>query len=236
MERLQKVIAQSGYTSRRKAEELILEGKVFVNGKVVCELGSKVSDKDIIEIDGEVLEKEEKEYFLLNKPRGVVTTTSDDKKRKTVVDLIKTDKRIYPVGRLDYDTTGLLLLTNDGEFANIMMHPNDKILKVYVAKIKGIITGEDIRKLKKGVMIDDVKVIPKQIKIKKIDKKTNTSIVNITITEGKNHEVKRIFAAINYEVLKLKREKVAFFDLNGLASGEYRKLTLKEVSKVYSLK
>ena len=205
MERLQKVIAQSGYTSRRKAEELILEGKVFVNGKVVCELGSKVSDKDIIEIDGEVLEKEEKEYFLLNKPRGVVTTTSDDKKRKTVVDLIKTDKRIYPVGRLDYDTTGLLLLTNDGEFANIMMHPNDKILKVYVAKIKGIITGEDIRKLKKGVMIDDVKVIPKQIKIKKIDKKTNTSIVNITITEGKNHEVKRIFAAVNYEVLKLKR-------------------------------
>ena len=236
MERLQKVIAQSGYTSRRKAEELILEGKVFVNGKVVCELGSKVSDKDIIEIDGEVLEKEEKEYFLLNKPRGVVTTTSDDKKRKTVVDLIKTDKRIYPVGRLDYDTTGLLLLTNDGEFANIMMHPNDKILKVYVAKIKGIITAEDIRKLKKGVMIDDVKVIPKQIKIKKIDKKTNTSIVNITITEGKNHEVKRIFAAVNYEVLKLKREKVAFFDLNGLASGEYRKLTLKEISKVYSLK
>ncbi len=236
MERLQKVIAQSGYTSRRKAEELILEGKVLVNGKVVCELGSKVSDKDIIEIDGEVLEKEEKEYFLLNKPRGVVTTTSDDKKRKTVVDLIKTDKRIYPVGRLDYDTTGLLLLTNDGEFANIMMHPNDKILKVYVAKIKGIITGEDIRKLKKGVMIDYVKVIPKQIKIKKIDKKTNTSIVNITITEGKNHEVKRIFAAVNYEVLKLKREKVAFFDLNGLASGEYRKLTLKEVSKVYSLK
>lgn len=236
MERLQKVIAQSGYTSRRKAEELILKGKVFVNGKVVSELGSKVSNKDIIEIDGEVLKKEEKEYFLLNKPRGVVTTTSDDKKRKTVVDLIKTDKRIYPVGRLDYDTTGLLLLTNDGEFANIMMHPNDKILKVYVAKIKGIITGEDIRKLKKGVMIDDVKVIPKQIKIKKIDKKTNTSIVNITITEGKNHEVKRIFAAVNYEVLKLKREKVAFFDLNGLASGEYRKLTLKEISKVYSLK
>ena len=146
MERLQKVIAQSGVTSRRKAEELITAGKVRVNGEIVTELGTKVSDKDRIEVNGEILEKEVKEYYLLNKPRGVVTTTSDDKGRKTVVDLIPTNARIYPVGRLDYDTTGVLLLTNDGDFANILMHPSSEVEKVYVAKLNGIIKGEQINK------------------------------------------------------------------------------------------
>ena len=235
MERLQKVIAQSGYTSRRKAEELIINNRVKVNGKVANELGTKVSEKDIIEIDGKILEKETKEYYLLNKPRGVITTTSDDKNRKTVIDLIPTDKRIYPVGRLDYDTTGVLLLTNDGEFTNILMHPSNKIEKVYTAKIKGILTKEASDTIKNGIMIDEVKVQPLRLKTKKIDKKTNTSIVQIIITEGKNHEVKRIFESVGYEVLKLKREKVAFFDLKDLTSGEYRKLTPKEVAKVYSL-
>ncbi len=123
MERLQKVIAKSGVASRRKAEELIIEGKVKVNGNIVTELGTKVSDKDKIEVNNKIIEKEVKEYYLLNKPRGVVTTTTDDKNRKTVIDLIPTNARIYPVGRLDYDTTGALLLTNDGDFANILMHP-----------------------------------------------------------------------------------------------------------------
>ncbi len=236
MERLQKLIAQSGYTSRRKAEELIINNRVKVNGKVANELGTKVSEKDIIEIDGKILEKETKEYYLLNKPRGVITTTSDDKNRKTVIDLIPTDKRIYPVGRLDYDTTGVLLLTNDGEFTNILMHPSNKIEKVYTAKIKGILTKEASDTIRNGIMIDEVKVQPLRLKTKKIDKKTNTSIVQIIITEGKNHEVKRIFESVGYEVLKLKREKVAFFDLKDLTSGEYRKLTPKEVAKVYSLK
>lgn len=236
MERLQKVIAQAGVTSRRKAEELITEGKVKVNGKVVTELGTKVSDKDQIEVENNIIEKEIKEYYLLNKPRGVVTTTQDDKNRKTVVDLIPTNARIYPVGRLDYDTTGALLLTNDGDFANILMHPKHEVTKVYIAKIKGLIKGEQINKLKDGVEIEPGVVVKgERVKLKKTDSKSNTSMVQITITEGKNHQVKKMFEAVGFEVVKLKREKIAFFDLKDLQSGEYRKLTPKEVSKVFSL-
>ena len=236
MERLQKVIAQAGVASRRKAEELIAEGKVKVNGKVVTELGTKVSDKDQIEVENNIIEKEIKEYYLLNKPRGVVTTTQDDKNRKTVVDLIPTNARIYPVGRLDYDTTGALLLTNDGDFANILMHPKHEVTKVYIAKIKGLIKGEQINKLKDGVEIEPGVVVKgERVKLKKTDSKSNTSMVQITITEGKNHQVKKMFEAVGFEVVKLKREKIAFFDLKDLQSGEYRKLTPKEVSKVFSL-
>ena len=235
MERLAKVIAESGVASRRKAEDLIVNGKVKVNGVVIDKLGSKVSEKDIVEVLGKVLSKEEKVYFLLNKPRGVVTTTKDEKGRKTVTDFIDTDKRIYHIGRRDYDTTGVLLLTNDGDFANILMHPSSKIEKVYIAKIKGIITGKEINKIKSGIIIDGTKVIPLRIKSKKIDKKNNTSMVEIIIEEGKNHEVKRIFESVGLEVLKLKREKVAFFDVRDLKSGEYRKLTPKEVARVYGL-
>ena len=126
MERLQKYIAECGYTSRRRAEELIKDGKVKINGKVVDQVGTKVSGKELIEVDGKIIKREEKEYYLLNKPRQTITSVTDDKNRKTVVELIDTSSRIYPVGRLDYDTTGVLLLTNDGEFANIMMHPNCK--------------------------------------------------------------------------------------------------------------
>ena len=236
MERLQKVIAASGVTSRRKAEELITAGKVRVNGEIVTELGTKVSDKDRIEVNGEILEKEVKEYYLLNKPRGVVTTTSDDKGRKTVVDLIPTNARIYPVGRLDYDTTGVLLLTNDGEFANILMHPSSEVEKVYVAKLNGIIKGEQINKLKDGVILDEELVKASRVKLKKVDPKSNSSMVQITIHEGKNHQVKRMFEAVGFLVDKLKREKEGFFDLKDLQSGEFRKLTPKEVAKVYGLK
>ena len=236
MERLQKVIAQAGIASRRKAEELITEGKVKVNGKIVTELGTKVSDKDQIEVENNIIEKEIKEYYLLNKPRGVVTTTQDDKNRKTVVDLIPTNARIYPVGRLDYDTTGALLLTNDGDFANILMHPKHEVAKVYVAKVKGIIKGEQINRLKDGVEIEPGIIVKgERVKLKKTDSKSNTSMVQITITEGKNHQVKKMFEAVGFEVVKLKREKIAFFDLKDLQSGEYRKLTPKEVSKVFSL-
>ena len=236
MERLQKVIAASGVTSRRKAEELITAGKVRVNGEIVTELGTKVSDKDRIEVNGEILEKEVKEYYLLNKPRGVVTTTSDDKGRKTVVDLIPTNARIYPVGRLDYDTTGVLLLTNDGDFANILMHQSSEVENVYVAKLNGIIKGEQINKLKDGVMLDDELVKASRVKLKKVDPKSNSSMVQITIHEGKNHQVKRMFEAVGFLVDKLKREKEGFFDLKDLQSGEFRKLTPKEVAKVYGLK
>lgn len=236
MERLQKVIAASGITSRRKAEELIKEGKVKVNGEVITELGVKVSSKDKIEVNNEIIEKEVKEYYLLNKPRGVITSTSDDKERKTVVDLINTSSRIYPVGRLDYDTTGALLLTNDGDFANIVMHPTSEMDKVYLAKLEGIIKGEQINQLKDGVKLDNTLVKSSRVKLKKINKETNTSLVEITIHEGKNHQVKRMFESVGYHVEKLTRERIGFFDVKDLKSGEYRKLTTKEVQKVYSLK
>ena len=235
MERLQKVIAEAGIASRRKAEDLITSGKVKVNGEIVTELGTKVSRKDKIEVNNKPIEKQQKEYYLLNKPRGVVTTTKDEHHRKTVVDLIPTNTRIYPVGRLDYDTTGALLLTNDGEFANILMHPNDKVEKVYMAKLNGIIKGEQINKLKDGVEIDGQTVQATRVKLKKVNDKNNTCMVQITIHEGKNHQVKKMFESVGFQVEKLKREKVAFFDLKDLQSGEYRKLTPKEVAKVYAL-
>ena len=236
MERLQKVIAASGIASRRKAEQMILEGLVKVNGTVVTELGTKVKDNDEIMVNGKPIAKETKEYYLLNKPRGVVTTTSDDKNRRTVVDLIQTSARIYPVGRLDYDTTGVILLTNDGDFANIIMHPKSNIDKVYVAKLNGIIKGEQINKLKDGVELDGQKVKPSRVKLKKADPEKNSSIVEITIHEGKNHQVKRMFESVGILVDKLKRIRVGIFELNDLGSGEYRKLTPKEVAIIYSLK
>lgn len=234
MERLQKVIAQAGIASRRKAEELIKEGKVKVNGEIVTELGTKVSPKDIIEVNQKVITKETKEYYLLNKPRGVITSTIDDKDRKTVVDLIDTKARIFPVGRLDYDTTGLILLTNDGEFANIMMHPKNKIDKVYIAKLQGIIKGEQINQLKNGIILDNQKVKASRVKLKKSNYETNTSIVEITIHEGKNHQIKRMFECVGFPVLKLKREREGIFWLENLKSGEYRSLTTKEIQIVYS--
>ena len=236
MERLQKLIASSGYCSRRKAEELITKGKVTVNGKIIKELSTKATFGDEILVEGNLIEYEEKEYYLFYKPRSVVCTTKDDKNRKTVLDFFdESSKRIYPVGRLDYDTTGLLLLTNDGEFANLMMHPKNNIDKMYVAKVKGIVTGDEIKKLKAGIYLDNKKIIPTRVKLKKLDKKNLTSIVEITIHDGINHEVKRLMENINHEVIKLKREGFAFLNLNGLKSGEKRMLSPKEVKILYSL-
>ncbi len=235
MERLQKVIANSGITSRRKAEELIVSGKVKVNGIVVKTLGTQVKSSDSIEVNGIEISREEKVYYLLNKPREVITSVSDDKGRKTVIDLIDDDKRIYPVGRLDYDTTGALLITNDGELANLLMHPKNEIDKCYVAKIEGLLTPKEMMILKNGTIIDGIKTRKARIKIRKIDKESNTSIVEVTIHEGKNHQVKKMFESVGHLVLKLKRERIAFLDLTGLKSGEYRKLNHKEVTTLYSL-
>ena len=172
MERLQKVIASSGYTSRRKAEKLIEEGKVKVNGKVIDEMGFKVNKNDIVEVEGLVLKHEdEKLYYVLNKPSGVITSTSDDKDRKTVVDLIKTNKRIYPVGRLDYDTTGILLLTNDGELANKLMHPKSNIDKIYIAKVRGLIGKKQLGELCRGVLVDGKMTSKLKLELKNMIKK-----------------------------------------------------------------
>lgn len=235
MERLQKKIASLGYCSRRKAEELIKEGKVKVNNKTITELGFKVKESDQIEIEGLILEEEPKVYVLLNKPRGVVSTTSDEKNRKTVVDLINTDIRIFPVGRLDYDTTGLILLTNDGELSNLLTHPKSNIEKTYIAKITGKLTPSELMKLKTGVTIDNKKTKKAKVRIRSYDKKSDTSIIEITITEGKNHQIKNMFEKVGHKVLKLKREKYAFLTLEGLNSKEYRTLTIKEVKKLYNL-
>ena len=237
MERLQKVIANSGVTSRRKAEELILNGKVSVNGIVVTELGTKVNGSDIIEVNGVTISQNiPKVYYILNKPRGVITSVSDDKGRKTVVDFINTDERIYPVGRLDYDTTGLVILTNDGELANLLMHPSNEIKKTYIAKVEGVFNRDDIQNLKNGVIIDDRKVKINSFRIKNNDIEKNTSLIEITIVEGRNHIVKRIFETLKHPVIRLTRTSIDFLSSIGLKSGEYRKLTIKEVKKLYSLK
>ena len=164
----------------------------------------KYDERDLDEV---LLEKENKVYFLLNKPREVVCTTEDDKHRKIITSLIDTDLRVFPVGRLDYDTTGLIILTNDGEFANLMTSPKNKIEKVYIAKINGKLLPNEMMALKKGVIIDGKKTRKSRVKIKKYDKKTDTSIIEIGITEGRNHQVKRMFNEVGHKVLKLKRER-----------------------------
>lgn len=236
MERLQKVIAASGYTSRRKAEELIKNGKVYVNGEIVKELGTKVRGNDDIVVNGVHLSREENVYFILNKPRSVICSVNDDKGRVTVVDLIKTDKRIYPVGRLDYDTTGLIILTNDGNLANILMHPSNGVPKKYVAKLNKHFDIKDLKTLEKGIMIDGIKCTPTRVKIKKNDLEKDFSIVEITITEGRNHIVKRVFKELDYLVDKLSRVTYGFLDISKMKSGDYRELSIKEVKKLYDYK
>lgn len=236
MERLQKKIANLGYCSRRKAEELITKGLVEVNGEVVTKLGTTVKSGDVITVEGNILDSsKEYEYYLLNKPKGVVTTTSDEKGRTTVIDLIETNTRIYPVGRLDYDTTGILILTNDGELANLLMSPNSLVDKTYIAKVQGQVTIPSIQALRKGILIDGIKTKKAKVKLKSVDKKKNTSIVEITIHEGKNHQVKKMFESLGYKVVKLRREKYANLNLKGLMPGEYRTLSIKEVKVLYSL-
>ncbi|MEH7236906.1 23S rRNA pseudouridine(2605) synthase RluB [Bacillus sp. JJ1562] len=236
MERLQKVIAHAGVASRRKAEELIVAGQVKVNGKVVKELGIKVGSNDKIEVSGIPLEREEPVYYLFYKPRSVISSVSDDKGRKVVTDFFpEIKKRIYPVGRLDYDTSGLLLLTNDGEFANLLMHPKYEIEKVYVAKIKGIPPKEKLRQLERGINLEDGKTAPARVKLISMDKRKQTSIIEISIHEGRNRQVKRMFEAIGHQVMKLKRERFGFLTLQGIHAGEFRELLPHEVKQLRAL-
>ena len=237
MERLQKLIAQSGYCSRRNAEDLISKGKVYVNGVKVTELGTKASFEDVIEVEGQILNlQEDKVYFLLNKPRGVISSAKDEAGRKTVVDLIDTEKRIYPVGRLDYDTTGIMILTNDGTLTNTLTHPNFKVEKKYVAKLNKCFEISDLKKLEAGIDIDGVKCVPTRVKIKTNNREKDYSIVEISLVEGRNHIVKKVFMKLGYLVDKLTRIELAFLNLDGLQSGEYRELTKKEVKKLYEFK
>ncbi|TDQ41578.1 pseudouridine synthase [Aureibacillus halotolerans] len=236
MERLQKVIAHAGVASRRKAEELILEGKVTVNGEVIKTLGTKVSTNDRVEVNGVPMEREEPVYFLFYKPREVITSVSDEKNRKVVIDYFETVRqRVYPIGRLDYHTSGLLLLTNDGTFANMLMHPKYEIEKTYVAKVEGIIKKGDLLKLEKGVHLEDGQTAPATARVISRDTERKTSIVELSIHEGKNRQVRRMFEALGFNVIKLKRERYGFLDLRGVMPGDFRELTPHEVKKLREL-
>ncbi|MDC3413091.1 rRNA pseudouridine synthase [Aquibacillus sp. 3ASR75-11] len=235
-DRLQKVIAQSGVTSRRKAEELIVAGKVKVNGKVQIKLGTKVAHHDKIEVNGIPLEKEEPVYFLLYKPRGVISSVKDDKDRKVVTDFLPDiQQRVYPIGRLDYDTSGLLLLTNDGDFANMLMHPKHEIEKVYIAKTKGIPTIDQLARLKKGIQADGERLRAVRTSIISTDNKNKKAIVEIVLHEGKNRQIKKMLEAIDAPVEKLKREKYGFLTTTGMHPGEVRELTPHEVKQLRNL-
>lgn len=238
MERLQKVMAEAGVASRRASEKLIATGHVQVNGQTVTTLGTKVAAKDKIEVDGVPLHREKQVYYLLNKPRGVISSAHDEKGRRTVVDILREDEieeRIYPVGRLDYDTTGLLLLTNDGALANKMMHPKFAVDKTYVAKVKGLISNDDLKQLRTGVKVDGRRTKPAKTRLKDTDREKKTSIVQLTIHEGHYHQVKRMLAAVGHLVIKLHRESYGFLNLQGVQPGDYRELRPEEVKRLNRL-
>ncbi len=230
MERLQKAIANSGYTSRRKAEDLIRAGRVEVNGEVVSELGFKVKQGDLIMIDGKALEGENKVYYVFYKPKSCICTLSDELGRKTVIDYFEGIKeRIYPVGRLDYDTTGLLFMSNDGEFANLMMHPSSHLEKVYEVTVSGLVTGETLHKLEKGIYLEGVKTLPCKIKVVGKDVEHQTTMLMIKLVEGKNRQVKKMFETMGHKVKRLHRSQIGLIQLKGLKPGEYRILKPQEV-------
>ncbi len=235
MERLQKVIASAGIASRRKAEEMIAQGRVKVNGTTVKEMGVKVSGNDRIEVDGTEIGKEEKVYFLLNKPKKTICAVKDDKDRDTVVDIIDCKERIFPVGRLDYETTGLLLLTNDGEFANGLMHPRNHIRKTYEVAVNGVLTDGMCALLEKGIDLEDGKTLPAEVFVLKRSEKKNKTVLQITIQEGRNREVRRMMEFFHCEVTRLNRIQYAFLDLGNLRQGQYRKLRMYEVRKLMSI-
>lgn len=236
--RLQKYMAEVGIASRRKAEELILEGKVKVNGKIANELGIKIlPNKDIVEYNGKkvVLEKEYV-YILLNKPIGYVTTVKDQFNRYSILDLVKTNKRIVPVGRLDMYTSGAIILTNDGDFVYKVTHPKHEIEKTYTVTIKGIVKSNEVEELKKGVKIEDYITKPAKVKILKTDEEKNISRLEITIHEGKNRQVRKMCEAIGHKVLALHRSKIAGIGVKNLELGKWRYLTKNEVRKILNEK
>lgn len=233
MDRLQKVMAHAGVASRRKSETIIEAGRVKVNGKTVTTLGFKVSDADEITVDGKKIRAEKHVYYLLNKPRQVISSADDQFNRKTVVDLIKDTKlRIYPIGRLDYDTSGVLLLTNDGELANKLTHPSYEIDKIYQATVIGVPTSEEIAALEKGVRIGDDITAPGRAKVSNVNKEKNQSVITLTIHEGKYHQVKLMIEAIGHKVISLHRTAFGPITDKNLRMGQYRKLTSDELNQL----
>lgn len=227
--RLQKYLAEAGIASRRKCEELISQGRVEVNGLIVTTPGTKISGNERILVDGiEASPEQNKIYILLNKPVGYISSAKDQFSRKTVLDLVGTVKeRIYPVGRLDYDTSGLIILTNDGDFANKMTHPRHQMQKVYRAEIMGRLSDSDIESFKRGIVIDDYKTAPAGIRI--INMAQDRSVVEVTIHEGKNRQVRNMFEVLNHPVVRLKRVAIGFVEISGLEEGKWRYLSKNEI-------
>jgi 23S rRNA pseudouridine2605 synthase len=229
--RLQKYIADAGICSRRKAEELIRDGHVKVNGQLIREMGVKVINSDKVYVRGKPVNKQGKKiYILLNKPRGYLSTSSDDKDRKTVLDLVKSPERIYPVGRLDYNTTGAILLTNDGDFANKLTHPKNKIEKTYIATVKGIPDTRVIDKLQKGLVIDGKKTAPASVKI--LNTANGKTDLEVILKEGRNRQIRKMFESVGFLIHKLQRIKIGNISLTGLPSGKWRDLNEKEIKRL----
>jgi len=235
MERLQKVMAHAGVASRRKSEEIIAEGRVKVNGEIVTEMGFKVDPKqDQIIVDGEVISEEKKRYILLNKPEGFITTVSDPEGRPTVMDLIPDLKqRLYPAGRLDYDSSGLLILTNDGDLTYKLTHPKKEVDKKYRVLAQGELKEEDFEKFEKGMIIDGQKTAA--AKISNVSYKNDQTQFDIVIHEGRNRQVRRMAKIAGFSVISLKRIAFAFLTLKGVKEGEFRYLSDQEVNKLKNM-
>ena len=231
--RLQKAMSQLGLCSRRQAEEYILQGKVKVNGVIVKEMGVQVTLKDKIELIGEQVKKVSVDTvtYLFNKPLGVVSSVKDDRGRKVVTDFFKNENyRLYPVGRLDFNTSGALLVSNDGELTNLVTHPSTHLNKTYIVTIDSEVKDEHLLQLQKGVMLEDGMTQPSIIKV--IRKSPTYSLISITIHEGRNRQVRRMFEHFSYHVKNLHRESIGFLNLNGIERGQYRKLTSEEVNRI----
>lgn len=235
MERLQKIIAKAGIASRRKAEELIKAGHVQVDGVTVTEMGFVVKKGSVVTYDGKKVDGENKVYYLLNKPMKVLSSVSDDRGRRTVIDLIPGNERIYPVGRLDYDTTGVLLLTNDGDFSNELTHPRYHLKKTYDVKINGILAVEQIKALEKGILLDGVMTLPAKVTVTNKNMAKHESEFTITIMEGKNRQIKRMVESFGLTVLRLHRSRFGFIEVKDLKPGEYRILKPYEVKQLRML-
>lgn len=238
MERLQKIIARSGVCSRRKAEELIESGKVKVNGQVITEMGFKASVNDMIEVDGQEITIKEFKYLVLNKPRYIVSTVSDEKNRETVVSIlppIYQEYRLFPVGRLDYDTKGVIILTNDGFFMNELVGPKSNLEKEYLVRLEGIISKKELEKMERGIKIDDYVTRRCKTYLSSVDRTNNSCSVGIILTEGKYHQVKRMFEAVGFPVKRLTRIRFGEITLEGLKEGEFRELKPHEIKRLLVL-
>ncbi len=231
--RLNKFLAAAGVASRRECDKLIVDGKVSVNGKTAA-LGLEVNNEDEVSVNGNKVVLQKNEYYLLNKPKGYICSVSDEKGRKTVMDLMPSNVgRIYPVGRLDYDSEGLLIMTTDGELAQKLMHPSNEVPKTYLVKIEGVLTEADLNPIRSGIEIDGY--VTKKSKAHIVETNKAFTKVHVTITEGKNREIRKMFAAIGKEVMLLKRIKIGEITLRGLDRGAYRKLTVAEVAYLNSI-